>query len=394
MNKKLKLFAFMLAASVLAFTSCKKDEPKKDDPKEPASSETMYIMGTYDSESFLMTNDQIHYFRRTDNKVFAALDMAVRDNGDVYVVGELDSPLGTGMPPQSALYKNNEECSEYTLEASVFCGIAFKENGDIVLAGLKWGEPAVWDGTNFNALPVGSIGEVQLWDISSIEYTDGNEFIVGSYMSESGEYTPVAWMNRQLIEMGQMDSASTFAFAGALTNGTDFKMAGIHIEKDEKAKAFEYNSQQQSFTQIPYQWSESNVSMTYGIVKSSKWGDASSSIYSLVTEYYAHGYVNPKTGEIGAVDTIRGGFYVMKDGQVMPQTIYQYPKENTLASIIDMTMNSKGQIVTVGTLYDNENQGVRPAYWIDGECHIINPDRLNDDGTASRVIIKNVKKDN
>ena len=82
---KLKLFAVALAVSALVFTSCKKD------PVDPTSSETMYVMGTYKNESFLMTNDQIHYFQRTDDKVFAALDMVVRDNGDVYVAGELDS---------------------------------------------------------------------------------------------------------------------------------------------------------------------------------------------------------------------------------------------------------------------------------------------------------------
>lgn len=132
--------------------------------------------------------------------------------------------------------------------------------------------------------------------------------------------------------------------------------------------------------------------MVYGLVNSSKWNDASGSIYSLVTEYYSHNHINPITGEIGAVDTISGGSYILKDGQVMPQTVYQYPKENTLASIIDMSVNSKGQIVTVGTLYDKEYHGVRPAYWVDGECHIINPERVNDDGVASKVIIKSIKK--
>lgn len=387
MNKRLKLLVFVLTVSALAITSCKKEEAQ-----EPTTSETMYIMGTYNTESFLMTNDQIHYFTRNDDKVFGALDMAVCDNGDVYVVGELDSQFGTGMAPQSALYKNNEECSEYTFEASVFCGIAFKENGDIVLAGLQWGNPAVWDGTNHHALPVEAIGEVQQWDISSIEYTNGNELIVGTYLDKNGAYIPVAWINRQLVEIGQMDGSSTFAYAGALTQGREYKLAGIHKDTDGNSKAFEYNSQQQRYTHIPYQWSGSNISMIYGVVKSTKWNDATNSIYSLVTEYYAHGAVNPQTGEIGAVDTIRGGFYILKDGQVMPQTKYQYSKENTLASIIDMTMNSQGKIVAVGTLYDNEYHGVRPAYWVDGKCHIINADRRNDDGVASRVIIKSKKK--
>lgn len=382
---KLKLFAVALAVSALVFTSCKKD------PVDPTSSETMYVMGTYKNESFLMTNDQIHYFQRTDDKVFAALDMVVRDNGDVFVAGELDS-YGFDALPQSALYKNNEECSEYTFDASTFCGIAFKDNGDFVLTGLQWGQPAVWDGTNVQYLPIVSGTEISVWDISSIEYVDGNEFIVGAYMNREGAHTPVAWMNRQLVEVGQMDNASTMAFAGTLTNGTNFKLAGFHAETDGTFKAFEYNSQQQSFTQIPYQWSGSNTSMVYGLVNSSKWNDASGSIYSLVTEYYSHNHINPITGEIGAVDTISGGSYILKDGQVMPQTVYQYPKENTLASIIDMSVNSKGQIVTVGTLYDKEYHGVRPAYWVDGECHIINPERVIDDGVASKVIIKSIKK--
>ena len=336
-----------------------------------------------------MTNNEIQYFQGPDGKAFGAIDMAVCDNGDVYVVGELRSPLLYGEPPQSVLYKNNVECSEYSFDASVFSGIAFKENGDMVLAGLQWGAPVVWDGTNVQHLPVESEDIINVWIISSIEYADGNEFIVGTCIDTANICTPVVWMNRQLVEVGHIDNASTIAFAGTFTSGANFKLAGAYVNADDNINACEYDSRQHGFSQIPYQWSGSNESMVYGEVNSSKWNDDSGSIYSLVTECYAHGHINPITGEIGVVDTIRGGFYILKDGQVMPQSIYQYPKENTLASIIDMTMNSKGQIITVGTLFDVEYQGVRPAYWVDGECHIINPDRPYDDGVASKVIIKN-----
>lgn len=384
---KLRLFVIALAVSALTFTSC-----KKDDPDDPISSETVYILGTYNTESFLMTNGQIHYFQRADERKVAAIDMDVRDNGDVYVVGELRTPLSYGEPPQSILYKNNVECSEYSFDASVFSGIAFKENGDMIIAGLQWGQPVVWDGTNVQYLPVIPKDDINVWIVSSIEYVDGNEFIVGTCVDTANVCTPVVWMNRQLVEVGLMDNASTIAYAGTLTHGTDFKLVGSYVDADGNIKACEYNSQQHGFSNIPYRWPGSNESRVYGEVNSSKWNDASGSIYSLVTECYSEGYIDPITGEIGAIDTISGGFYILKDGQVMPQSIYQYPKENTLASIIDMTMNSEGQIVAVGTLYDNEYQGVRPAYWVDGECHIINPDRPYDDGVASRVIIKNIKK--
>lgn len=383
MNKKLKLFVSLLVVSVLAFTSCKKN----NEPENPSSSETVYIMGTYNTESFLMTNGQIHYFRRTDNTVFSALDMAVSDNGDVYIVGEV-KPDGDSMLPQSILYKNNEECSEYTFNAATFCGIAFKDNGDIALAGLYYGQPAVWDGTTKSDLPLVSRDDIVLWDISSIEYVNGKELIVGTYMvNEAEHYIPVIWLDRQLIEVGQMDNTSTFAFDGAFTSSMDFVLGGINIRHDN-AQAFEYSDMQQIFTEIPYQWEGSNASMVYGVVNSSKWNDPSRSIYSLVTEYYEHGHIDPITGRIGSLDSINGGFYLVKNGQVMPETKYKYPKDNTLASVIDMSMNSKGEIVLVGTLYDMEYRNVQPAYWINGECHIINPDRIGDNGVASRVIVK------
>ena len=384
--KKIKFFALLLSVVALTFASCKKDE----EPEEPVSSETTYILGTYNTESFLMTNGQIHYFTRTDRVEIAALDMAVADNGDVYVVGEV-RPGGDALPPQSILYKNNVECSEYSLERSSFCSIALKENGDIVLAGIHDGYPSVWDGTTRTDLPQVSGANVTQWDISSIEYVNGNEFILGQYTDASKSYTPVVWMNRQLVEVGQMDNKPTATFSGTFTNGTNFKLAGSYEDGDNQ-KAYEYDSHQQSFTQVPYQWAGSNVSTIYGVINSSKWNDASNTIYSLVTEYYEHGYINPITGKIGALDSINGGFYLLKNGQVMPQTIYKYPKDNTLASVIDMSMNAKGEIILVGTLYDMEYRDVRPAYWVNGECHIINPDRHNDSGVASRVIVKSTKK--
>lgn len=383
--KKLKLFALLLAVVGLTFASCKKDEAD-----EPATTtETTYIMGVYDGESFLMTNGQMHYFTRADGGVIDALDMAVSDNGDVYVVGEVKLG-GDAMPPQSLLFKNNVECSEYSFELSAFCAIALKDNGDIVLAGLHEGYPAVWDGTNRSDLPLGSSQNVVFWDMASIEYVNGNELIVGSCMMEGDIYTPVIWMNRQLVEVGQMNNASAFAFGGTITQGTNYEIAGITFEGNH-SKAFTYNSQQQTFTLIPYQWEGSTTGMVNGIVNSSKWNDGSNTIYSLVTEYYEHGYINPITGNIGAVDSVNGGFYVMKNGQVMPQTKYKYPKNNTIASIMDMTMNAKGEMVLVGSVYDMEYRNVMPAYWVNGECHFINPDRY-ENGSATRVIVRSTKQ--
>lgn len=387
--KKLKLLAVLLSVVALTFSSCKKDEEPQE-PEEPTSSETTYILGTYNTESFLMTNGQVHYFDRTDNKAFAALDMAVSDNGDVYVVGELNRP-GVSTPPISVLYKNNVECSEYTFDFATFCGISLKENGDIVLAGLYNGKPAVWDGTTRTELPTPR-EDVLEWDVASIEYRNGNEIIVGTYMvDDTLHYTPILWVNRELTRTDPKDNASVFAFSGTFTNGANYAMGGINIYPDH-SKAFELNNNHGDFTEIPYQWEGSNASMIYGVVNSFKWNDPSRSIYSLVTEYYIHGYINPITKEIGAVDSINGGFYLVKNGQVMPETKFKYPKDNTLASIIDMSMNSKGEIVLVGTLFDMECMGVRPAYWVNGQCHIINPDRMYDDGVASRVIIKSTKK--
>lgn len=384
--KKFKFFALLLSVVALTFASCKKDE----EPEEPVSSETTYILGTYNTESFLMTNGQIHYFDRTDNTVFAALDMAVTDNNDVYVVGEIVRP-GVSVPPLSALYKNNVECPEYTFEPATFCGIALKENGDILLAGLYNGVPAVWDGTQRTNLPFNLECEVLDWDIASIEYVNGNELIVGTYMVDDAQrYHPVIWLNREFNDLNPMDGASTFAFDGAFISGTNYTIGGINMYPDN-SRALEYLSQR-GHTELPYQWTGSNAAMVYGVVNSSKWNDPSRTIYSLVTEYYEHGHINPITGEIGALDSINGGFYLVKNGEAMPETKFKYPKGNTLASVIDMSMNSKGQIVLVGSLFDNEDQTIRPAYWVNGECHIINPDRRFDDGVASRIIIKSTKK--
>ena len=384
--KKIKFFALLLSVVALTFASCKKDE----DPEEPVTSETTYILGTYNTESFLMTNGQIHYFTRTDDKKVAAMDMALSNNGDLYIAGYLQVP-GYGAVPKSLLYKNNVECSEYTFDATAFCGIVLKENGDIVIAGLHYGLPAVWDGTTMSELPVVSRQDIIRWDIASVKYVNGNELIVGEYMVDEDEpSTPVVWLNRQLVEVGQKDNLSTYAFAGTFVQGSNFKFAGSFTEGD-KVMAYEYDSHQQSFTQIPYQWAGSNVSMVYGLVNSSKWNDPSNTIYSLVTEYYSHDYIDPTSGEIGDVDTINGGFYLLKNGQMMPETKFKYPQDNTLASVIDMSMNAKGEIILVGTLFDKESQDVRPAYWVNGECHIINPDRY-DDGVASRVIVKSTQK--
>lgn len=381
-----KLSALVLSALALTFASCTKEEP--------TSSETMYILGSYNSETFLMTNDKIQYLQSTDGGVVSALDMVISDNGDSYIVGE-EKLFGEGMPPQSILYKNNVQCDEYTFDGSSFCSIALKENGEIVLAGLDLGRPAVWDGTTENYLPLGIYDDITRWDVLSIDYVDGNEFILGENTDDYGFATPVVWMNRQLVDLGKNGNASTSAITGVLSNGKNFKFAGRYIDPDDddNMKAYEYNSQQHSYTQIPYQWSGSNISEVNGLVKSSKWNDTSGSVYSLVTEYYEKYHpINPETGEIDCANPINGGFYILKDGKVMPETIYKHPNEHILASITDMTMNSKGEIVLAGSLFDNEYHDLRPAYWVNGECHIINPDRREDGGFAFKVIIKNTRK--
>ena len=108
--KKIKLFTLTCLLLSVTFMSCKKD-PKKDDPVEPTSEETVYIMGTYGAESFLLTNDKISYFGNNIGR-FGALDMAITDNGDLYVVGEVKH-FGLGGSPSSLLFKNGVPCYEY-----------------------------------------------------------------------------------------------------------------------------------------------------------------------------------------------------------------------------------------------------------------------------------------
>lgn len=389
--KKIKLLTLTCLLLSVAFVSCKKDDPKKDDPVEPTSEETVYIMGTYGSESFLMTNDKLNYFDNNIGK-FGALDMAMADNGDLYVVGEVKR-FGLGGSPSSLLFKNGVPCYEYNFDYASFRGIAIEDNGKIVLAGLHLSDkyrPTVWDGTTATNLPLSVESNINEWHVTSIDYKNGHELIVGFYLTFDGKYVPLVWVDRQLVNVDPMNGASTIVDAGTLTNGANFKIAGRYLNEEGKCTAYEYDSQTGTGTRIPYQWEGSNVSMAYGIVNSSKWNkteaEGSRSIYSLITEDYEHYEISPTTGE-PYIDTCYGGFYVVQDGYVMPQTLYRYPEGNTISSIIDMSINSKNQLYLVGSFFDID-EGIKPAYWVDGIRHVI----PLEDGVASRIIIKPAQK--
>ncbi len=387
--KKIKLLTLTCLLLSVVFMSCKKDDPKKEDPDTPTSEETVYIMGTYGSESFLLTNDKLSFF---DNNIgrFGALDMAVADNGDVYVAGEVKALSISS--PSSLLFKNGVPCYEYVFDHASFCGIAIEDNGKIVLAGLHLSDkyrPAVWDGTTATDLPLSGESNINEWHVTSIDYKDGHELIVGFSLNLDGKYNPLVWVDRQFVSVDPMNGASAKIFSGTLTNGTNFKIAGNFLDEEGNYTAYEYDSQTGG-TQINYQWESSNFSVVYGIVNSYKWNkteaEGTRSNYSLVTEDYEHYAINPTTGE-PYIDSCYGGFYVMKDGSVMPQTMYRYPQTNTISSIIDMSINSKNQLYLVGSFYDND-EGIKPAYWVDGVRHIIDLE----DGVASRIIIKPAQK--
>lgn len=389
--KKIKLLTLTCLLLSVVFMSCKKDDPKKDDPVEPTSEETVYIMGTYGSESFLMTNDKLSYFDNNIGK-FGALDMAIADNGDLYVVGEVRSS-GYDAPPASLLFKNGVPCYEYNFEHASFGGIAIEDNGKIVLAGLHLSDkfrPAVWDGTTATNLPLTGESNINEWHVTSIDYKDGHELIVGFYLNYDGKYVPLVWVDRQLVNVDPMNGASAKIFSGTLTNGANFKIVGNYLDEDDNYTAYEYDSQSGIGTRIPYQWENSNFSVAYGIVNSSKWNkteaEGSRSTYSLITEDYEHYEINPITDE-PYIDTCYGGFYVMKDGNVLSKTKYRYPDGNTISSIIDMSINSKNQLYLVGSFYDIDG-GIKPAYWVDGVRHVIDLE----DGVASRIIIKPAQK--
>lgn len=388
--KKIKLFTLTCLLLSVTFMSCKKD-PKKDDPVEPTSEETVYIMGTYGDESFLMTNGKLSFFDN-DKGYFGALDMAIADNGDVYVVGEIQSTAAS-MQPSSLLFKNGVPCYEYYFDNASFCNIAIEDNGKVVLAGLHLSgqvRPAVWDGTTATNLPLPGGSNINEWYVTSMDYKDGHELIAGFYVNANGKYVPAVWIDRQLVNVDPMNGASTKIFSGTLTKGANFKIAGNYLDEDGNYTAYEYDSQSGMGTRIPYQWEGSNVSMVYGIVNSYKWNkteaEGSRSNYSLITENFEHYVPNPITGE-PTIDTCYGGFYVVKDGSVMQETMYRYPETNTISSIIDMSINSKNQLYLVGSFY-TIHEGIKPAYWIDGVRHII----PLENGVASKIIIKPAQK--
>ncbi len=389
--KKIKLLTLTCLLLSVVFMSCKKDDPKKEDPDTPTSEETVYIMGTYGSESFLLTNDKLSFFNN-DKGDFGALDMAIADNGDVYVAGEVQS-AAAGMQPKSLLFKNGVPCYEYYFDYASFCNIAIEDNGKVVLAGLHLSDqvrPAVWDGTTATNLPLPAGNDVNEWFITTMDYKDGHELIAGYYVNTNSQYVPAVWVDRQLVNVDPMNGASTIVDAGTLINGTNFKIAGRYLNEEGNYMAYEYDSQSGTGTRIPYQWEGSNVSMAYGIVNSYKWNkteaEGSRSNYSLITEIFQHYVPDPTTGE-QIIDTCYGGFYVVKDGSVMPQTMYRYPQTNTISSIIDMSINSKNQLYLVGSFY-TLHEGIKPAYWIDGVRHVIDLEK----GVASKIIIKPAQK--
>ncbi len=390
--KKIKLLTLTCLLLSVVFMSCKKEDPKKEDPAEPTSEETVYIMGTYGvTKSFLLTNDKLSFFNNNIGD-FGALDMAIADNGDLYVAGEVE-PDDDGALPSSMLFKNGVPCYEYGFDYASFCRIAIEDNGKIVLAGLHFTDqirPAVWDGTTATNLPLPAGSNISKWYITSMDYRNGHELIAGFYVNANGKYVPAVWVDRQLVNADPMSGASAVVNSGTLTNGANFKIAGNYLDEDGNYTAYEYDSQTSMGTRIPYQWEGSNVSMAYGIVNSSKWNkteaEGAGSIYSLVTEDYEHYAISPTTGE-PYIDTCYGGFYVVKDGSVMPQTMYRYPQTNTISSIIDMSINSKNQLYLVGSFYTID-EGIKPAYWIDGVRHVIDLEK----GVASKIIIKPAQK--